>query len=74
MKNRIKILKNEKGSITTVVLVTILFFITILSTAYAITSVLRQTQLKSQLNSKEGYEKDIENVDKIYNELTEKWT
>ena len=72
MKNRIKILKNEKGSITTVVLVTILFFITILSTAYAITSVLRQTQLKSQLNSKEGYEKDIENVDKIYNELTEK--
>lgn len=72
MKNRIKILKNEKGSITTVVLVTILFFITILSTAYAITSVLRQTQLKSQLNAKEGYEKDIENVDEIYNELTEK--
>ena len=49
MKRKIN---SEKGSITTVVTVTVLFFVTILSTSYAITATIRQSQLKSQLEIK----------------------
>lgn len=69
MKNYKKILKSNKGSITTIVLVTILFIITILSTAYAITATLRKGQLKSQITTKDVYSSDLDNINQIYNSL-----
>lgn len=69
MKNYKKILKSDKGSITTIVLVTILFIITILSTAYAITATLRKSQLKSQITTKDVYSSDLDNINQIYNSL-----
>lgn len=65
MKNYKEKLKSEKGSITSIVLVTILFFITILSTAYAVTATQRKSQLKSEIAVKGTYEKDLDNVDEI---------
>ena len=66
MKNK---LKNEMGSITTMVTVTIIFFITILSAAYIISTVQRKAQLESELLTRETYEKDFENINEIYNSL-----
>lgn len=65
MKKIEKYIKSNKGSITTVVLVTVLFFITILSTAYIVTATLRKSQLKSEITAKEVYEKDLKNIDEI---------
>mgnify|MGYP004655401733 CR=1 FL=1 len=65
-----KILKDNRGSITTVVTVTVLFFSVILSTAYMITSTNRKTQLKSELTARETYEKPLNNLDEIREEVT----
>lgn len=69
MKNYKKILKSDKGSITTIVLVTILFILAILSTAYAVTATLRKSQLKSEITTKEVYGSDLNNINEIYNSL-----
>lgn len=73
MKKIGKYFKSDKGSITNVVLVTVLFFITIVSTAYMITATLRKSQLKSQIAVKETYEKDFNNIDEITDSLTRWW-
>lgn len=59
-------LKSENGSITSVILVTILFFIAILSTAYMVASTLRKAQLKSEIATRDVYESDFNNIDEIY--------
>ena len=69
MKKIEKYIKSNKGSITTVVLVTVLFFITILSTAYIVTATLRKSQLKSEVTAKEVYEHDFNNIDTIIEDL-----
>lgn len=67
-----KILKDNRGSITTVVTVTVLFFSVILSTAYMITSTNRKTQLKSEAIVKETYESPLNNLDEISDSIKEK--
>lgn len=69
--------KNEKGSVSTFVIVTVLFFVAILSTSYMVVAALRKGQLKSQIEAKAVYEQDLGKVDKIVTELEnkqrEKW-
>lgn len=65
MKKIEKYLRDEKGAVTTVVVVTLLFFITILSTAYIITATLRKNQLKSELIAKEIYERGLAVINDI---------
>ncbi len=65
-----KILKDNRGSITTIVTVTALFFSIILSTAYMVASTNRKTQLKSELTARETYEKPLNNLDEIREEVT----
>ncbi len=62
-------LKKENGSITVVVLVTVLFFVTILSTAYVVVSAQRRAQMQSEITAKDVYEKDLNNAGEIYNSL-----
>lgn len=69
MKNYKEKLKSEKGSITLVVLVTLLFFITILSTAYVVIATQRKSQLKSEISIKETYEKDFNNIEGILSDI-----
>ena len=69
MKKIKKCIKSDKGAVTTVVLLTVIFFLTILSTAYMVTATLRKSQLKSDIAAKEVYEKDFNNIDEISNSL-----
>lgn len=61
--------RSDKGSITTVVVVTVLFFVIVLSTAYMVTATLRKSQLKSEITAKEIYEKDFNHIDEIKDSL-----
>ena len=64
-----RIIKKENGAITSIVLVTVLFFVTILSTAYALISAQRRAQMQSQITVKDVYEKDLNSAQEIYNTL-----
>lgn len=64
-----RIIKKENGAITAIVLVTVLFFVTILSTAYALISAQRRAQMQSEITVKDVYEKDLNSVQEIYNTL-----
>lgn len=60
-------IKSEKGSITTIVFVTILFFIVILESVYMSNTTIRKSQLKSQISLKETYEESLSMVNLNYN-------
>ena len=72
MIKKIEIIKNDKGAISTIVLVTILFFLTMLSTAYMVNVAHRKGQLESQLTTKKVYEKEFDEVENIINKYEEK--
>ena len=57
--------KSDKGSISVVVVVTILFFITILSATYASNANLRKSQLQSQIAIKNEYESELEKINEL---------
>ena len=65
-----RIIKKENGAITAIVLVTVLFFVTILSTAYALISAQRRAQMQSEITVKDVYEKDLNGAQEIYNTLS----
>lgn len=65
-----RIIKKENGAITATVLVTVLFFVTILSTAYALISAQRRAQMQSEITVKDVYEKDLNSAQEIYNTLS----
>lgn len=69
MKKIEKYIRNEKGSVTAVVLATVLFFIIVLSTAYMITMTLRKGQLRSEIVAKGVYEEDFEHIEEILDSL-----
>lgn len=63
------IIKEEKGAISTLVLFTILMFIVILMGTYLAITTMQKAQLKSDMRIQDIYGKDIERVDKLYNEI-----
>ena len=65
-------IKEEKGSISAIVMATILFFITILSATYAINATMRKSQRISEMQTKSQYEAEFENIESIYNETLKK--
>ena len=69
---QMKNFKSEKGSVSTFVIVTVLFFVAILSTSYMVVAALRKGQLKSQIEAKTVYEQDLGKVDKIVTDLESK--
>lgn len=71
MKNYKEYIKSERGSIVSVILATLLFFMAIVSTAYMVTATLRKTQIKSQMSTIETYEQDFANIYEIYDSLLE---
>lgn len=58
--------REEKGAITILVIATVLFFMTILMTAYVVNSTIRKGQLESTIRVKEVYEAEFENTEIIY--------
>ena len=63
------VIKEEKGAISTLVLFTILMFIVILMGTYLAITTMQKAQLKSDMRIQDIYGKDIERVDKLYNEI-----
>ena len=63
-------IKNEKGSVTLIVAVTILFIIIVLSSSLMLVSIKRKSQLQETKILQEIYGGD--NLDEIYQEQVEK--
>ena len=69
MRKILKKMRDEKGSITSVVLVTVLFFIIILSTALMISGTQRKSQLDSEITLKQFYQNQVDDAEKISKSL-----
>lgn len=59
-------MKKEKGSITIITLVTILFMLSFLISSFAIIANRRQAQAEIKKETREIYEGKVENVEDIY--------
>ena len=69
-----KKLKKESGAVSVLVIVTILFMLAILTTAYVSNSVRRKAQLQSQIDLRAVYAEDMDNVDEIVARLNARET
>ena len=65
MKN----IKSERGSITLYVLVTLLILSIMLLSIYIYNANMQKNNLDISKQIKETYEKDVNNVDEIYNQI-----
>lgn len=59
-------LKNDSGSISVLVVVTILAFVIILMAIFSLVMTLQQTQLESDIKIKEIYEADVNRIEEVY--------
>lgn len=67
-----KFLKNEKGSITLFILLSILFFLIVIFSIFMVSGNKKQAQTSEIDKIKKEYEQSIDNIDQIYDEtLTE---
>ena len=64
-----KYLKKNNGSVSTIVTVTIVFFVMILSAAFTVMSGIRKSQIKSQLVVKEMYQNEMDSELEIQENL-----
>lgn len=69
MKKIKNIIKNENGAVSALVLFTILMFIVILMGVYLTVTARQKAQIKSDMRIEQVYRKDVNNIDKVYNEL-----
>ena len=69
--NKIKKNKQERGAITLYVLLSCLFFVFILSGVYVQNLNKIQAQERNIKQIQENYAREISQIDKIYEELTE---
>ena len=64
-----KILRNSKGSISALVVISVLLYSIVLTTAFMQASSKRKMQMESQILAKEAYEKQLDNLDEIRDEI-----
>lgn len=64
--------KNERGSVTIITLVTILFMLAFLISTYVIVSNRRQAQEQLRREFKTSYEEGLANIDSIYDDIYNK--
>lgn len=62
-------LLSEKGLISVYVFITMVFAIIVLASIYSVSSSLKESQLKYNGKIKQIYEKDVEDADKIYQNM-----
>ncbi len=67
-----KIIKQEKGSITLFVLIAMLFFTLYLVGMYVLSSNLESSQIEGDSEIKRIYEKDVNNINDVYETLLKK--
>lgn len=64
-----KILRDNKGSISALVVISVLLYSIVLTTAYMKASGKRRIQIQSQILAKEAYEKQFNNLDEMREEI-----
>ena len=64
-----KILRDNKGSISALVVISVLLYSIVLTTVFMQASSKRKMQMESQILAKEAYEKQLDNLDEIRNEI-----
>ena len=64
-----KILRDNKGSISALVVISVLLYSIVLTTAFMQASSKRKMQMESQILAKEAYEKQLNNLDEIRDEI-----
>ncbi len=62
----------EKAAVSLLIIITILFFATILTGAFLTVATLRKSQLESDIRLQEIYGEDVEKVNEIYDNLMAK--
>ena len=61
--------QKQKGAVSVLVIVTVLFIIILLTTAFNKSTGKRREQLQSDVKLMRKYKEDVDNVDNVYNEL-----
>ena len=64
-------MRNNRGAITIITLTTVLFMVAFLVSTYVIMANRGQAQAEIKEETKQIYERDIENIDTIYDNLIE---
>ena len=64
-----KILRDNKGSISALVVISVLLYSIVLTTVFMQASSKRKMQMESQILAKEAYEKQLDNLDEIRDEV-----
>ena len=64
-----KILRDNNGSISALVVISVLLYSIVLTTAFMQASSKRKMQMESQILAKEAYEKQLDNLDEIRDEI-----
>ena len=64
-----KILRDNKGSVSALVVISVLLYSIVLTTAFMQASSKRKMQMESQILAKEAYEKQLDNLDEIRDEI-----
>ena len=64
-----KILRDNKGSISALVVISVLLYSIVLTTVFMQASSKRKIQMDSQILAKEAYEKQLDNLDEIRDEI-----
>ena len=64
-----KILRDNNGSISALVVISVLLYSIVLTTAFMQASSKRKMQMESQILAKEAYEKQLDNLDEIRDEV-----
>ena len=64
-----KILRDNKGSISALVVISVLLYSIVLTTVFMQASSKRKMQMESQILAKEAYEKQLDNLDEIRDEI-----
>lgn len=73
MLKNIFAMKNQKGAVSILVFITIMVFIIVLMGSYITISILRESQVKSNIRIRDIYKKDVDNADEIYKEIVDKY-
>ena len=67
-----KIFKSENGAVTLFVLIAILFFLIVIFGMYVRSSSKNQVQISEMEKVQKEYQKDVDNIDQIYDEVKNK--
>ena len=67
-----QLVKNQRGAIAALVVVTILMFIIILMGTYTAITNLRKSQLESDIRIQQLYGGDVARIEEVYNSVIDK--